>query len=69
MVSLEDIIRMLEKCAPGYHIVEKTHNLQVYWNKKIYHGLPKYDRMPPGHVRSMARMLEILDCAKSVLGI
>jgi hypothetical protein len=70
-VSLKDIWAMLDKCAPGAAVVEKTHHWRVTVGDRVYPTLPKGahgKRHNPGievgHVRRMARHLDILDCAK-----
>lgn len=73
-VSLKDINDMLDDCAPGAVIVSKPHHNWVTWNGKTYRGLPrgkhgarKNPEIEVGHVKRMARFLEILPCAQSRL--
>ncbi len=55
---------MLSKCAEGYKIELKTHNYFVYYNNRTFPSLPKYTEVEPGHVKKLARTLEIYECAK-----
>ena len=62
---------MLDACAPGARIVAKEHRNWVLYNGLTYRGLPlgehgarKNPAIEIGHVRRMARHLNILDCAK-----
>jgi len=64
MISHKDVLAVLAECAPGYKIELKTHNYFVYYNKRTYPSLPKYDEVEAGHVKKMARSLGIYDCAK-----
>jgi hypothetical protein len=72
VVSLAEIIRMLDACAAGYRIEEKLHHYWVTYNGKTFRTLPKGSHANRGHrateaeiefgyVRSMIRDLEI-DC-------
>ncbi len=70
-VTLKTIREMLEACAPGARIVAKEHRNWVFYNSLTYRGLPlgehgarKNPEIEIGHVRKMARHLQILDCAK-----
>jgi len=65
---------MLDKCAPGYTKDLKTHHWWIGYGGKTYETLPTGTKRSrgyvfAGHVRSMARWLGILDCAKEFLGI
>jgi hypothetical protein len=71
-VPLKKIREMLEACAPGARLEAKTHHYWVYFGDRCYRGLPlgahgarRTVEIEIGHVRKMARFLEILDCAKS----
>ncbi len=64
LVSMTAIRAMLEECAPGYSMELKTHNWFVYFNGLTYPSLPKYDEIEEFHVRKMARILQIVACAK-----
>ena len=74
-VSLRDIRTMLDECAPGHRIEERTHHYCVYYQDKVYPTLPKgpHGKSNPliqkGHIKKMARHLGILECAKSVLSL
>jgi len=57
---------MLDACASGWKKAEKTHNFIVTFGGKTYPGLPKkHSSVEIGHIRHMARLLGILDCAKT----
>ena len=63
---------MLKKCAPGYGWARKDHYIQVSYKQKTYYTLPtgahnSKGEIERGHVRKMAKHLEILECAKSEL--
>lgn len=69
LVSLEDVWAMLDQCAPGHTREEKTHNWCVRYRHREYPSLPrKYASVKAGHVRQLARALDIVDCAKRFLG-
>jgi hypothetical protein len=68
MISHKEVRAMLDECAEGYGIELKTHNYFVYYNKKTYPSLPKYDELEAGHIKKMSRTLEIYDCAKKFFG-
>jgi hypothetical protein len=68
-VSFSDVERMLKKCAPGYRIELKTHFRFVYWGSLVFPALPKHDNIYLGHVRKLARAFNILNCARTELGI
>lgn len=68
-VSMGDVKRMLELCAPGHEITLRNHFRFVKWRGIVYPTLPKHDVIHAGHVRKMARTFGILDCAKTFLGI
>jgi hypothetical protein len=71
-VSLREIEKMLDDCAPGAVVVPKPHHNWVTWNGKTYRGLPRgkhgarrNPEIEVGHVRRMARFFEILECAEA----
>jgi hypothetical protein len=71
-IPLKAILMMLEACAPGARLVEKTHHYWVMANGLCYRNLPLGPHghrrdvdIEVGHVRKMARYLGILDCAKT----
>jgi hypothetical protein len=74
-VTLKEIKAMLDACAPGARIVIKPHKIWVYYKDKAYRGLPRGEHgsenpeIEKGHVKRMARHFDILECAKSFLGI
>jgi hypothetical protein len=63
-VSLSDIERMLNKCAPGHTMRRTTHGHIIHFGKLMFRDLPKFDQIEIGHVRKMARHFGILKCAK-----
>ena len=64
-VAFADVVRMLQKCAPGHSVRQATHSRVVNFNKKVYRALPKSDNIEMGHIRKMVRHLGIdWDCAK-----
>jgi len=71
-VPIKDVWAMLEACAPGYKAVERDHHWCVYYKAATFPTLPKGEhggRKNPGiqlgHIKRMARLFGILDCAKS----
>jgi hypothetical protein len=62
--SFGDVVKMLEKCAPGHSIRLATHSRVVTYGDKVYRSLPKFSDIEAGHIRKMARHLGILECAK-----
>lgn len=64
-VSLSQLERMLEKCAPGYTIRRTTHGRVVTFNQKVFRDIPKFHDIEIGHIRKMVRHLGIdLNCAR-----
>ena len=70
-VPLKTIWAMLDECAPGWNKTERTHNWVIQYNRLTFHRLPKGEhgaRKNPdiqvGHVKQMARLLQILPCAQ-----
>jgi hypothetical protein len=64
-VPYNDIVRMLEECAPGADIRRTTHARRVAWNGKLFPDLPKFDDIQIGHIRKMVRHLGIKkECAE-----
>jgi hypothetical protein len=68
-VSLSDVQRMLQDCAPGSYIRLTNHYRFVYFKNLVHPTLPKHDPLEIGYVKKMARALGILECAKNFLGI
>jgi hypothetical protein len=73
-VALKDVWSMLEQCAPGHTRKQTPHNWRITYRGQVYPSFPLGPHgkrvNPPieiGHIKKMARMLGILDCAKSVL--
>jgi hypothetical protein len=64
-VAFTDIVKMLEKCAPGHTIRLANHSRVIKWNNTYYPSFPKFDKIEVGHIRKMARHFGILDCAKA----
>ena len=65
---------MLNECAPGHVFAEKLHHYWVSHGGRTYRALPKGEHggkgeIERGHVKKMARFLEIYDCACKYLGI
>jgi hypothetical protein len=60
-----DIVRMLEKCAPGHEIRRTTHGRRVKFNGLVFLNLPKFDDIELGHVKKMCRHFGIMECAKN----
>jgi len=74
LVTLKKIEALLDDCAPGAVIEEKTHHLWVHYQGTTYRGLPrgahgarKNPEIQVGHVRRMARFFDIVNCAKKHL--
>jgi hypothetical protein len=67
MISFADVERMLKSCAPGHGIQLKTHYRIIRYAELIYPSFPKHDEVEEGHVRKMARVLGILECARKFL--
>ena len=64
-VPFKDIVKMLEKCAPGHTIRLANHSRVIKYNNTSYPSLPKFDKIEVGHIKKMARHFGILDCAKA----
>lgn len=65
---------MLDACAPGYGRREHEHAHHVTYNDKTYrklplgkHGARKNPEIESGHVRALARHLNIVACAQREL--
>jgi len=56
-VAFKDIVKMLEKCAPGHTIRLANHSRVIKWNNTSYPSLPKFDNIEVGHIKKMARHL------------
>lgn len=67
-IHLREIRRMLRECAPGHvwdekdHRIKVTHGDKIYWKLPTGHGSGGQIQRP--HVKKLAQVLEILDCAK-----
>jgi hypothetical protein len=60
-----NVLRMLEKCAPGSTVRLANHSRVITFNRKVYPSLPKFDDIEVGHIRKMVRFLGIdKECAK-----
>jgi hypothetical protein len=74
-IPLKDVWAMLAQCAPGHTIDTHTHHYWIRYNGRLYPTFPKGEHgktNPPiqrGHVKRMARFLDILDCAKEHLSL
>jgi len=62
-VAFKDIVKMLEKCAPGHTIRLANHSRVIKYNNTSYPSFPKFDNIELGHIRKMARHIGILNCA------
>jgi len=69
-VKMKAVLEMLQHCASGFEIDEKTHHHSIKFNGKCYPALPKgrhgkrhNPEIQIGHVKKMARHLGIYDCA------
>ena len=74
VINLNDVWAMLDKCAPGYGRKESEHFHRVTYQGKTFRALPlgahgkrKNPEIEAGHVRSMARHLEIEKCCREQL--
>jgi hypothetical protein len=74
VVALKDVWQMLAECAAGYERRATDHYWRVTFNGKTCptlhlgeHGRRANPDIETGHVRKMARHLEIWDCAKAKL--
>lgn len=74
LITLKEIIAILDDCAPGAVIESKVHKNWVLWNGRIWwdlplgkHGHRKNPEIQVGHVKRMMRFFDILDCAKKYL--
>jgi len=63
--AFDDVVKMLQQCAPGHTIRLANHSRVITYNNKVYPSLPKFDQLEVGHIRKMARHFGILDCAKN----
>lgn len=74
-VPLKAIRAMLEECAPGHTIVERTHYFCIHYRDRTFPTLQKgaHGKSNPliqaGEIKKMARHLGILDCAKRMLSL
>lgn len=66
---------MLERCAPGATLKPTDHHISIVFNGRMYRRLPlgahgrKNPEIQVGHIKKMARHLEILDCAMEQLAL
>ena len=66
-IEQRDVLGMLKECAPDHEIKEYAHFLCIMLNGLTYPTFPKKRQVDVGHVRRMARSLDILNCAKGRL--
>ena len=72
-IKISAVKSALEKCAPGYSWVPTMHKVRVSFKGKTYPSFPvgSHGSTNPeiqlGHVRQLARHLNILSCFKRVL--
>lgn len=77
LVPWKDIKDMLDACAPGWRLEDKTHKRWVYYGtvKEAFklplgkHGRRHNPEIQTGHVRGLARYFGISDCAKAFLNL
>jgi len=70
-IPLAEIFTMLDVCAPGHKRKQRDHNWLITYDGKTFpslpvgeHGARKNVSIQVGHVKKMARILGIVDCAK-----
>lgn len=68
-VPIQDVWDMLTACALGHTVQATTHFYCIRYKAKTYPSFPKKRQVDVGHVRKMARHLEILDCATKHLDL
>jgi hypothetical protein len=64
---LSDVLKILDKCAPGYTIRLANHSRVIQFGGKVYRAFPKHDPVENGHVRKLIRFLGIGECASQHL--
>lgn len=74
-IALKDIWAMLGHCAPGFTKRKTDHHWCVMYNGNTYptlplgsHGKRENPEIQRGHVKRMARILGISECAREQLG-
>jgi len=74
-VSLKEIRKALDDCAPGAVVELKLHHYWVTYSGKTFRGLPsgKHGKTNPeiesGVVKKMSRFLGVLKCMQAKLSI
>jgi hypothetical protein len=63
-VSFKEVEQMLDTCAPGWTGRFSNHSRVIKYNGMVFRNLPKQGAIEVGFIRSMARLFNILDCAK-----
>lgn len=69
-VAFKTVVKILKKCAGGYELTRYTHSIAVRYQKKTAylpkggHGRKGNHQIEAGHIRKMARTLDIEKCAK-----
>lgn len=73
-VALQEIWRMLNRCAPGHQVTQTNHHWCIRYGGKTYpslplgdHGARKNPDIQVGHIKKMARTLDIYPCAQETL--
>ena len=72
-LELSDVFAMLDKCLPGHSRRLALHHWRIEYDGKVYPSLPKGAHgthravAEVGHVRRMARLFDILPCARREL--
>ena len=74
-VALQEIWAMLDKCAPGHTRKLGTHYYRIQYNGRVYPSFPKGEHghsnplIQKGHIKRMARFLQIYECAIESLNL
>lgn len=69
-VAFKKVKKILKKCASGYELKQYPHYIAVLYQRKTAylpkggHGRQGNHQIEVGHIRKMARTLDIEDCAK-----
>jgi hypothetical protein len=66
-ISFREIERMMDVCAPGWTYRVSNHSRVVKYGGKVFRNLPKQGEIEVGFLRSMARLFNILECAKKAI--
>lgn len=72
-IRFKQVLKMLEACAPGHTIEDKTHLKWIRYKGKTYrlsqgpHGSSNNFSLGMGDVKSLVRHFDILECAQEHL--